>query len=129
MHLFEAAISLNRQAGYRDKLKGCYADARELDSVLRHWSNASGKIVIYGIGCYGQSFICYAQAASLLVDALAVTDGEPLHEVPGCDLPIYELSNLPYAPDDCTVIIAIQAAQTRRIIEKELRYRGYFRIL
>ena len=129
MHLFEAAISLNRQAGYRDKLKECYTDARELDSVLRHWADAPGKVVVYGIGYYGQSFIRYAQAASLRVDALVVTDGEPLHEMPGCDLPIYEVSNLPYVPDECTVIIAVQAQNVRRLIEKELRYRGYFRIL
>lgn len=127
--LFSAAVLLNRKAEYRDRLKGCYVNEGELAGVLRHWQAAEGKVVIYGIGNYGQAFLRYARVANLPVDALVVTDGENIHSVPGCDLPIHELCKLPYAPDECTVIIAIQAAQARRLVEKELRYRGYFRIL
>lgn len=129
LRLFSAAILLNRQAEYRDMLKGCYADKKELNYVLQHWASAPKKVVIYGIGRYGQAFMRYAQATSLKVDAVVISDGEYIHEMQGCDLPIYELSRLPYKPEECTVIIAVQAPQARMLIEKELRYRGYFRIL
>ena len=129
LHLYDAAMSLNRLADYRDTLKGCYVDKRELERVLQYWTKTRGKIVIYGMGKYGQYFLHYAKAASLKVDAFVITDGEPIREVPGNDLPVYELSELPYAPEECTLIIAVQEWKTRNLIEKELRFRGYYRIL
>lgn len=129
LRLFESALNLNRRADLKDRFKECYFDKREMDRVLSHWRVPQGKVVIYGIGYYGQAFVRYAQSASLEVDAFVVSDGEPIHEIHGCELPIYELSSLPYKPDECTIIIAVQAPASRVLIEKELRYRGYFRIL
>lgn len=129
LRLFAAAVFLNRLADCREKLKGCYVHDRELDSVLTHWASVQGNVVVYGIGTFGKAFAYYAKIASLRLDAMVVTDGEHLHEVQSCDLPIYHLSKLPYSPKECTVIVAVKDVGARALIVKELRWRGFFHIL
>ncbi|MBR3622520.1 MAG: hypothetical protein IKN43_04120 [Selenomonadaceae bacterium] len=129
LRLFSAAVSFNRKAEYRGKLKDCYEDPGELEIVLRHWAAAKDRVVIYGIGKYGEAFVRYAKVANLKADALVVTDGQNLRTISGSDLPVYELSKLPYLPEECMVIIAVQSQCTRKIIEKELRFRGYSMVL
>lgn len=128
MKMFDLAVDLQRRTALRDAMLSCYGSISELRDAVRKWKKAK-QAVIYGCGRFGRIFLEYARMSGLRVDAMVVSDHHYITNCEAVRVPIYYLSELPYSPDECSFIIAVQNQDIRRSIEKNLRYAGYHKII
>lgn len=125
LRLYDTNKRLNRMSMIYDRLRQNYHDGTEFEQVLRKWRLAEGKVLIYGCGEMGRLFYEYGQLRGFKMDAFVVSDVEYLHGIENCELPMWQLREVPWTAEDCTFIITPAVPEVRQSIERNLRFEGY----
>lgn len=86
-------------------------------------------VILYGAGYYADLYYQWAMINDLNISGLVISDGQDKGSNIGKrPLPVYYLTELPFKPDECVIIIAVNKGY-QRVILKSLREAGYNNIL
>ena len=86
------------------------------------------EVFIYGGGYWARIYLEYAQINRLPLAGIVISDDQIVSEVCIEGKKIYKLKDLPYSPEECTFVLALDTryfVQVRRNLER----RGYYMIL
>lgn len=86
------------------------------------------NVFLYGGGYWAQKYSEYARINNLPINGWIISDEQDMVETGVYNLPVYFLSDLPYSPEECSIILALDHRHFP-IIRKKLASKGYFRIL
>lgn len=123
--LYDAAKRVNHMRMLHDRLMAGYHGRKALEQVLRKWRTTDRRVLFYGCGRQAQTFYEYGKLRGFRVDGFVVSDVEYIHAIPDCDLPMWQLRELPWPKEECMFLLTPADPEVRRTMEQNLRYEGY----
>lgn len=90
---------------------------------LNKWRKAK-HVIIYGCGLYGRYFYELAKSYNLSIDCFVISDGRQAPDLGDVEAPVLNLSDVQFTPDECLVLITVEKAAERSVINDLIR-RGY----
>ena len=106
----------------------------EGEKVLLHTYNRYKIVLDRGEGVYlfdldGKKYLDFALREGLRVDAIVVSDTQPIDNIVVEKIPVYHLSEVPFLPEECTFINAGEREVSIKVIANNIRYAGYYKVL
>lgn len=90
---------------------------------MNKWRKAK-HVIIYGCGLYGRYFYELAKSYNLSIDCFVISDGRQAPDLGDVEAPVLNLSDVQFTPDECLVLITVEKAAERSVINDLIR-RGY----
>lgn len=123
MDMFESAIGVQGRVMNENMLRKHYP--KDLKVLNRYWTDA-GNVLLYGCGFWGKAYYQYAKGYKLPVAGMVVSD-----EITVTDsmkeefqVPIYHLSEIPYVPSECRIVLAV-GAEKRELFLQNCQDKGF----
>ena len=86
------------------------------------------KIFLYGAGHFAKLYYEWARLNHLNIEGIVISDEQEKFLGEGIELPIYYLSEMPFEPEKCAVVIAVNKLYQGTILQN-LKKAGYDNIL
>lgn len=128
LKLWDCSVKMQRLSDinkYIEKDVGGVSGYREL---IRKWRN-SDKVCIYGFGTKGRKYLDFAHSERLQVDAIVVSDTQPVCIIGDGKIPVYHISELAFSKDECSFLNAGEREPSIKAINNNIRFAGYYKIL
>lgn len=93
------------------------------DVLLNKWRKAK-HAVIYGCGLWGRYFYELAKSYNLSVDCFVISDGRQVPNLEGVEVPVVNLSDIDFLPEECMILITVEKS-AQRVVISDLMGRGY----
>lgn len=130
MKLYEAAKAVNHKSLIYARLRKNYHSQMEFEQVLQKWRQPENRcVLLYGCGAMGQLFLQYGTICNLRVDGFVVSDGQCIHDIRGCNLPVWHLKNLPWTNEECMFVLTPANPMVREECRRILHFEGYDKVL
>lgn len=95
--------------------------------LKRKWRKAK-RVFLYGGGYWAKVYTEYSRINDLPLNGWIISDEQDLVETGQYNLPVYRLSDLPYSPDECSIILALDKRHFG-MVKKNLDCKGYYNVL
>ena len=128
LRLWDCAIRMQRLSCSTRYVEQDIGNWNNFIELKRKWRLAS-KICIYGYGMKGKKYLDFALREGLRVDAIVVSDTQPIDNIVVEKIPVYHLSEVPFLPEECTFINAGEREVSIKVIANNIRYAGYYKVL
>lgn len=128
--LFDNALKSQEIKILCDELLDFYGKDKNYLSMVMEKIKKSDKLAIFGAGRFGSVWLKYMRLTGVgeKVAAILVSDQQNITAVIE-NVPIYHFSEIAYQPEEISIVMAVQNKKTRTIIEQNLRYEGYYKIV
>lgn len=100
---------------------------KKIEYLKLQWKN-SKNVFLYGAGYNANLYYQWGKLNHLMIKGLVVSDDQEKIINEKIELPIYFLSELPYRPSECMIIIAVDQ-KYQNLVLKNLINAGYYNIL
>lgn len=121
----EKIIELQKYTQIRKQINGHYRMDHEF--LRSKWAKQK-NVLLYGGGYWAVVYTAYARINHLPVCGWVISDDQDMITASEENLPVYRLKDVPYEPDQCSFVLALDTkhfAQVRR----SLIVKGYYMIL
>ena len=100
---------------------------KDIGCLKMKWQNHK-KVFLYGAGDYGNVYYQWGRMNELNISGFVISDDQEKVSDGYAELPIYYLSELPYKPEECAIIVAVDRRHQGIILQNLIR-KGYYNIL
>ncbi|MCI8400769.1 MAG: class I SAM-dependent methyltransferase [Lachnospiraceae bacterium] len=123
--LLERMIRLQTCTEIRKKVNAHYNMDQEI--LKLKWEKQK-NVFLYGGGYWARIYSSYAKINQLPVSGWVISDDQDMVATDEESLPVYRLKDIPYAPEECSFILALDPKHFAQI-RRSLKSRGYYMIL
>ncbi len=128
VQMWDCAVSMQKKSRNCEFVLDDRGGLNPFTELNGKWKKAE-RVCIYGFGYKGEMYLQYAEQMGYRVDAVVLSDSQPIVKKGEIDIPVYHLSELPFRPDECCFINAGEKADSIQTIEDNIRYAGYYKIM
>ena len=121
----ERAFSLQKYTHIRKEINWHYGLDHEW--LKMKWKKQK-NVFLYGGGYWARTYSEYARMNHLPISGWIISDEEDMVDAGKYSLPVFYLGDLPYEPDDCSIILALDR-QYFGMVKKNLVQKGYYMVL
>ncbi len=119
---FKNILALQKYTNIRKCINAHYN--MDHDFLRLKWKNEK-NVFLYGAGYWAEIYSEYAKINNLSFIGYVISDEQ---QIVDADKPVYKLKDLPYSPEDCSFILALDRKHFS-LIRKNLVDKGYYKIL
>lgn len=114
LDLFDKAVLLNRSSLYQ---KEKYVKKGNIIKMFHEQWNKNKKILFYGPGTIGKIFYSYIKSRNLEIDGFVISDDKNPLEFLDIGIPVYRLSEIPYAKSECCIVLTLGVKYHLEIVQ------------
>lgn len=100
---------------------------KKIEYLKAQWEN-SENVLLYGAGYFAGLYYQWGKSNQYKIDGLIISDDQEKIINKDIDLPIYFLSEIPYKPTECIIIVAVEQKHQDSVL-RNLNRAGYYNIL
>lgn len=100
---------------------------KKIEYLKLQWEN-NDNVLLYGAGFYAGLYYQWGELNQLIIKGLVISDDQEKITNEKVELPVYFLSELPYKPSECMIIIAVDQ-KYQNLVLKNLINAGYYNVL
>lgn len=121
----ESVVSLQKYTHIRKEINWHYGLDHEW--LKMKWKQQK-NIFLYGGGYWARTYSEYARINQLPLNGWIISDEQDMVDTGQYSLPVFYLGDLPYQPDECAIILALDR-QHFGMVRKNLVKKGYYMVL
>lgn len=125
LQLFDKIETLQRYTYLQKRITEHYG--KDSGYLKLKWQS-NKKVFLYGAGDYGNIYCKWGKLNNLDISGFVISDDQDKVSNRYEELPLYHLSELPYGPEDCAIIVAVDC-RYQGLVLQNLRKNGYYNIL